>query len=304
MSLVSKKSQRKIPPHNLTVKKFKREQCSPAVLGNPEQFSCYSVGVIKHMKNLWNIKHPDDVITAVDPYNIWDNLRKRFANVCDTERCWMRQKFVEGKIDSDIMKYTFAPDAPKSWSSSPNTWLSSTEITSVMKHFEKNFSQFVFIGPSPIDFDTLQFGGKCVWNELCNFNLSKMLAKRKKKIGIILNTDKHTNSGEHWISMFIDMAAQPHPYVFYFDSVGDPVIHEVQVLVDRIIEQAKVLGIDMKFYQNDKEHQKGTTECGMYSLFLIIEILTGRKDYKYFLQNSVPDKSMQDFRSIYFNIHS
>lgn len=296
-----KANSHKIKGHKTTVKKFRFEQCSPAILGKKKAITCYSNEVLEQIKNLWNTKHVDDIITSSDPNNIWNCLRERFANVCDTEKCWLRQKFVQGRIGSDIMKYTFAPDAPDSWSINPTEWLSSNDIIAVMKHFEKYFSQFAFIGPSPIDFDTVTYDGKCVWGELCGFELSKMIAKRKNKIGIIFNTDPHTKGGEHWLSMFIDLAAKPTPYIFYFDSTGDSVINEIKVLADRIIKQAKVLGIDMKFYHNSKEHQKGTTECGMYSLYLIIEILTGRKDYDYFLKNRVPDKSMEEFRNIYFN---
>ena len=277
------------------------ERCSPAMLGKTKSFTCYSNEVLEQMKHLWNTKHVDSLITASDPHKIWDNLRERFANVCDTEKCWMRQKFIQGKLGGDIMKYTFAPDAPNSWSSNPTEWLSSSEITSVMSHFEKYFSQFAFIGPSPIDFDKVTYRGECVWEELCNFKLSKMIAKRKLKIGIVFNTDIHTGEGEHWVSMFIDLAAKPYPYIFYFDSAGDPVMNEVNVFSDRIIDQAKALGIDLKFYENKKEHQKGASECGMYALYMIIELLTGRKNYEFFLKNRVPDNSMKDFRNICFN---
>ena len=47
------------------------------------------------MKNLWNARHKDDKITSDnDNHEIWKELRDRFAGVCDTEKCWMRQKFV------------------------------------------------------------------------------------------------------------------------------------------------------------------------------------------------------------------
>ena len=278
-------------------------QCSPA-LNKTNDFTCYSDNALETMKTLWNTKHAGDIITATDPLNIWESLREKFANVCDSEKCWMRQHFAKGELGRDVSQYTFAPDAPKSWSSNPRDWLSSIDISNVMKHFEKYYMQFSFIGPSPIDFDTLSVDGKCVWSELCNFNLTKMLAKRKTKIGIIFNTDIHTGSGEHWVSMFIDLTAKPHPYIFYFDSAGDTIIDEINVLVGRVIKQSNDIGLNIQFYENTMAHQKGTSECGMYSLYLIIELLTGKKDYSYFLKNRVPDKSMIEFRNIYFNKHA
>ena len=42
--------------------------------------------------------------------------------------------------------------------------------------------------------------GECVWDELCNFNLSDEINKKKnKKIGIIFNTDPHYKGGAHWV---------------------------------------------------------------------------------------------------------
>lgn len=306
MNSTRKEKSRHVKRHKTTSKNKTdiNAKCSPAMIGNINSFSCYSNAALEQLKNIWNTKHSTDIITASDPRNIWDSLRKRFANVCETEKCWMRQKFIEEKLGSDIMNYTFAPDAPRSWSSNPTEWLSSNDITSVMNQFEKYFSQFAFIGPSPIDFDTVTYDGKCVWDELCNFNLSKMISKRKLKIGIIFNTDIHTGQGEHWVSMFIDLTAKPQPYIFYFDSAGDPIMNEVKVFSDKVIEQAKLLNISLKFYENDKEHQKGTTECGMYSLYMIIEILTGRKNYEFFLKNRVPDKTMKEFRNVCFNKES
>ena len=51
------------------------------------------------------------------------------------------------------------------------------------------YDDFDFIGPTPIDFDTL-VNGVCVWPELCNFdlikqifNLIKIFIKHKMHIG-------------------------------------------------------------------------------------------------------------------------
>jgi len=284
-------------------KKFKSLKCSPA-LDLEDSVTCYSNDVLEKMKILWNNKHTDDIIQSDDPIDIWDSLRERFANVCHTEMCWMKQNFLEEGFSKDILKYTFAPNAPKSWSKNRKEWLSSIEIIDVMKHFEKYFNHFTFIGPSPIDFDKKTYQGKCVWDELCNFNLNKMIVNRKYNIGFIFNTDEHTGEGEHWVSMFLNISAKPTPYLFYFDSAGDPIINEIKVLAHRIINQGKEIGIDIKLYENDMEHQKGKSECGMYSLYLIIELLTGNKDYTYFLNNRVPDKLVNNLRKIYFNIDS
>lgn len=292
----SKKTKISKNNHTKTIKKHK---CSPSLKYN--RYSCYSDEALKKLKNLWNLKHPSDPITVSRPYSIWKELKQRFSSSCDNERCWLRQSVIKSGAGKDILEYTFAPKAPDSWKININEWLSSADITSVMKHFEYRYKCFGFIGPSPIDFDTITFDNTCVWDELCNFNLETHIKKGKTKIGFIFNTDPHTKSGEHWVSMFLNIKATK-PYIFYFDSTGDPIINEVKALVERITGQAKNLGINLKFYQNSFKHQKLNTECGMYSLFFIIQQLTENKSIKSFLNERISDKEMEQFRQIYFNI--
>lgn len=276
--------------------------CSPATPGGgAHDQTCFTPEALDKLKNLWNARHKDDKIESDDAREIWSGLRNRFAGVCDSEKCWLRQSFAANKIDHDIVNYTFAPNSPPSWKNNPNEWLTSTDISAVMKHFERRYKQFAFIGPSPIDFDTHMMYGDCVWEDLCKFSISRMIKKRKRMIGIVFNTDPHTEDGEHWVSMFIDLSNKS-PYIFYFDSNGDPVKTEIMTFANRVIEQGKNVGLDIKFYQNHpREHQQGDSECGMYSLFMIIELLTGRKTYEYFMTHTIPDKDVERFRGIYFN---
>ena len=276
--------------------------CSPASPENgAHKGTCYTPEALDKMKNLWNARHKDDKIVTDNAQEIWSELRNRFAGVCDSERCWLRQSFVSNKLDHDIMNYTFAPDAPHSWRNNPNEWLTSSDITVVMKHFEKKYKHFAFLGPSPIDFDAHLMYGDCVWEDLCKFSVSRMIKRHKRKIGIVFNTDPHTEDGEHWVSMFIDLSMN-NPFIFYFDSNGDPVKTEIMTFANRVVEQGHQLGMDIKFYQNHpKEHQQGDSECGMYSLFMIIEILTDSKTHNFFMTNTVPDKEVERFRKVYFN---
>ena len=74
------------------------------------------------------------------------------------------------------------------------------------------------------------------------------------------------------------------PYCFFFDSVGDSAPKEVMALVKRLQKEWKhskmnVYGNRMFYDSNhrtDAEHQQGNTECGIYSLFFLITMLTGK----------------------------
>lgn len=72
-----------------------------------------------------------------------------------------------------------------------------------MKQYENAYPSFMFLGPTPIDFDTKLSAGECVWNDLCNFNIGNMIKRGKRHFGMIFNVDPHYKSGSHWISMFV-----------------------------------------------------------------------------------------------------
>jgi Ulp1 family protease len=123
-------------------------------------------------------------------------------------------------------------------------------------------------------------------------------AEPKHKIGIIFNTDPHYLTGSHWISLFIDIKKR---FIFFFDSTGDAPPKEITQFVKKIIKQGKALGLNFKYVVNDKEHQKRNTECGIYSLFMIINLLKETRTPEDFLTMLFTDKEMERFRSIFFN---
>lgn len=141
--------------------------------------------------------------------------------------------------------------------------------------------------------------GECVWEELCNFELKKQLSKGKNKIGLIFNIDPHYKEGSHWISAFIDIK---NKFIFFFDSTGDKCPKEINKLVERITEQAKQLNIKLTFYENKKEHQRQDTECGIYCIYCVTQLLHENKTVDCFMNKRITDKDMKQLRSSYFNI--
>ena len=218
-------------------------------------------------------------------------------NICSNEKCWLNQQFMKNNSSKILNNYTFAPDAPVSWKSNPNEWLSSVDIDKVMQQYEHKFPKFIFLGPTPIDFDNKKLFGQCVWNELCNFNLKDLIDNKKTKIGIVFNTDPHYLEGSHWICMFIDVKNE---FIFYFDSNASRTPPQINKLTKRIIKQGKLLNIDFKYYKNKVEHQKTNTECGMYVLYVISQLLQEKMTPDSF-NVRIPDKNMIKLRKILFN---
>lgn len=283
--------------NNKNTRKFVKVNCAPSK--TVKDYTCYTDESLIKLRNLWNSRHPDDKIDTNNSKEIWGQLKDKMNNVCDKESCWLRQNFIKNNLDTQLSHYTFAPKSPASWKKNKNEWLSSIDIENVMKQYEQTYSNFAFLGPSPIDFDVKQMYGECVWEELCKFDLKHYISNGKNKIGIIFNTDPHYKDGSHWIAMFIDVKKK---YIFYFDSNGDAAPKEIDVLSQRIKNQANSLGINMEITGNyPKEHQQGNTECGMYTLYFISELVKDNKTPDYFKQHTITDHDMEELRTKFFN---
>ena len=283
---------------------FVKLSCSPTRKNKKDKkYSCYSDQSLHHLKKMWNARHPDDPITANDARDIWKSLKNNMRGVCSEEACWMRQEFVKNNITPEMLHYTFVPAAPTSWKKDKNTWLTSTDISRVMLQYEKEYPNFVFIGPSPIDFNSPKYNNTCVWDDLCKFDLQKQMKDGKTKIGVIFNLDKHWQGGSHWVSLFIDCDKKK---IFYFDSTGDPIPKEIKTFVDRVIKQGSELTPKKIVFEYDDsknvEHQQENTECGVYSLHFIIAILRKRKSFDDFKNKIISDGEMEKCRNYFFNI--
>ena len=275
---------------------MKKVKCSPSV--QKTDGTCYSNESLTRLKELWNQRHPDVKITTNDEREIWNALKRYMDDVCDNEKCWLEQEFSKNQLTQELLHYTFIPDAPHEWSDNPTTWLNSLDIERVMKQYEKKHPHFQFIGPSPIDFDKRLHYNECVWDDLCNFNVHNMYKKGKTHTGFIFNLDPHYKSGSHWVSMYLNMN---EGYIFFFDSTGENVPSEIKNFMNRITTQCSNIDVDLEHIVNKKEHQKSNTECGMYSLHMIIAILDERKHPKHFSEKHISDAKMKKLRKELFH---
>ena len=262
-------------------------------------YTCYSSKSLHKLKKYWNIRHPERQIRTNDNREIWKALKTNMQNACKNEACWLKQLFIKNNLDQELLSHTFAPYSPRSWNTDPNTWLTSVDIDNVMQQYEEELKNFEFIGPSPIDFDKKKAYGECVWEELCHLNLKNKLKEGIYKIGIVFNTDPHTESGEHWIALFINIKKH---YMMYFDSTGAKMPREVGALIKRLEKQFTEMGVGVKVYTNEGfKHQQSDTECGIYVMYFILELAMEAKTPEYFKHKIIPDDDMMRLRKIYFN---
>ena len=277
-------------------------KCSPTPLvngkRNTKSNTCYSLNDLIRMKNAWNKRNPNNLIHSTKQHELVADLTAKFADTCTNEQCWYKQFADVNELTG--LEGLFAPTAPSSWKTNPNEWLSSSDITAVMKQYEKIYKCFKFFGPAPIDFDKV-ISGSCVEKSLCSINIKELMDAGKFKIGISVNTDPHNERGEHWISMFINIKKG---FIFFFDSAGTKAPKQVIALSDRIIKQGLELNppIKFKFDQNyPTQHQYTTTECGMYSLYFIVSMLEDKLTQQYLKTHIITDKYIQKLRKIYYN---
>lgn len=293
--------------------KTKKMNCSPAVKNKTiSNETCYTSDILMKIRDEYNKNHlENEKIKSNNPKIVWTTLHERLVK-CEKEDCWLKE-IKDIKLRKEIDDYIFAPDSPPIWNKNPNEWLSNIDILNVLKQYQKSYKNFLFLGPSPIDFDShlLEHNNKCVEVDICSLSIKEQLKNNKTKIGIIFNLDKHNERGSHWVSLFIDL--EEH-FIFYFDSAGQSIPKEINVLKNRIIKQGSELQTPIHFkYYNNKGvyHQRGNTECGMYSLFFIITMLTSETEFKknmslktklqLFRKKRIPDKYVEKYRKIYFN---
>tara|TARA_Y100001980_G_C14540458_1_gene318172 strand:- start:1054 stop:1908 length:855 start_codon:yes stop_codon:yes gene_type:complete len=274
-------------------KKFIKLNCSPK---SEFKYTCLNSKTLFKLRDEWNKKNKNKIITN-NPKKIWLFLKNNLKD-CNNEKCWLDNLIKNKNKTQKIKDNLFRPISPESWINNPVEWLSSNDIIKVMEQYEKKFNDFKFLGPSPIDFNYKKMFNECVWEDLCKFNLKKYNDLGYKKIGIIFNTDPHYKSGAHWVCLFINISLN---YIYFFDSTGDKPQKEIVKLIKKIQKQATNLKINLKLIINQKEHQKGDTECGMYVLVIIILLLKNKKEPKDFHKIRIPDKKMIEIRNILFN---
>lgn len=309
---MAKSKKRGDKTNNKTIKQTKFINCSPLVKDKtPIANSCYTKSALLYLKKIYNEYHPFDRIQSITPTELWNEINNKFTH-CNKEDCWLDQ-IKDYNIRVKMDKLLFAPDSPKDWKINPKRWLSNFDIFNVLHQYEIKYPYFKALKPTPIDFDVklISYGG-CVNEELCNFDIEKYLKMKKTKFGIVYNLDKHNQKGSHWVSMFIDLDDK---FIFFMDSGGDTAPPEIKTFTDRVMNQLTLLNnsIKLTYYENSPlEHQYGNTECGMYSLFFIITMLTNEVENKsfktlkqkinLFMKKRIPDKYIFNYRKQYFNI--
>tara|TARA_B110000208_G_scaffold160196_1_gene195236 strand:+ start:27 stop:1103 length:1077 start_codon:yes stop_codon:yes gene_type:complete len=326
--------------------------------------SCYKAKTLKDISRGIN-RHTNHTITNIDTkkkQELWEDIHNVMSkkNGCKSEMCWIKDNVID-KLSKivifDIRQSTFKPPMPLSWNTNKNEWLSTTDILAVMRQHETNIPHFKFHGPTPIDFHLKGENGNCMVDDLCKINLRELIDSGIEIIGIVFNTDPHNKSGQHWISMYIDLFdksclfsggknkskgsknrhhkkllkkhkkkrndVEKHTVhkiadgkihtkedieysqqdeiqkrcsgMYYFDSQGLKPPDNVVKLMEKLCKQGDNCNIKFQKLYNNIQHQKGNTECGIYSIHFITTMLKGNT-FKEYIKNIRGDDYMEKLR--------
>jgi hypothetical protein len=258
--------------------------CSPSKQEDYSKYTCYTKNQLLIIVNIINSKEGTELISPnlEEPYLV-SKLEKYFKS-CDNQYCWI-EKLQKIKHDHDFISFKkrFRPFGPKNSTS----WLSTIDINKVLTQYEEKYNDFYYMGAVPVDFELL-------YSKFKNISLYKLYyQKKKKKLGVVINLDTHDKDGSHWVALFIDLCKGD---VYYNDSIANQPPKEVVEFVNKISTQHKSITLHI----NNKKEQNGNTECGVFSMYFIINMLN---DANFFFkrQNDVNDKTMVKCRKSYFN---
>lgn len=253
-------------------------------------------GNLKEIEICINQMTPIKNIYNLSKQELVKKLQRRFYKACKNEQlCWLNFDFIDSIKDDDIkqhlLKYTFKPQKTKYSTKHLKTeteklkdiWLSSIDIDNVLEQYELKYYDFLFYGAFPCDFYKIT---KVDYNEF----------KKYKKVGFVLNLDENDKPGSHWVSLFVD---NENKTIEYFDSSGKPPKTTIKIFIDILYE---FFENKYEILINNTKHQRGNSECGVYSIYFIINRINGKKFYD-ITENEIPDRVMELYRQqIFYNL--
>lgn len=265
------------------------QYCSPSKTPHKYLNTCYDSQDIKSMAIAFNkyIKtskvckentciSSKPIDTNQSDTELYAQLKKELDILCDNDFCWLDLEFIrhidDKNLRDSLLYFTFKPKGLKS----KRTWFNTHNINQIMEQYQDLYKDtFHFLGAQPSDY-----------SKITHINWKKI--KQIPCIAIIFNTDPHNQPGKHWLSVFIDNETKT---VDYFDSLGK--------LPNKNISSFLKHFKKYKFTFNKKAHQKGGSNCGVYSCYFIIQRLEG-KTFEEITKKLIPDKLMTEYRDFLF----
>ncbi len=267
-------------------------------LRNKKSKTCYSKESLLKIAKAYNLQNPNNKIEDIDKLDqekLWNIIRNKLSGICGyDEYCWRKLDFVKRLKDSQINLYTFKPKMPEEWKKNRYTWLNTYDILYVMKQYEKLHNDFIFMGVVPSDCPTK------INCELSNIEIPHLLNSGIRKMGIIFNLDVSSGQGTHWIGVFSEFNKKKCE-IDYYDSNGEEPIPLIKKFLFDLSKNFEKNNIRPTIIYNDRRHQYGNSECGVYSMNFILERLYGSNMYQ-ISKMKILDKDMNFMRQLLYHV--
>lgn len=257
--------------------------------------TCFTLNELKEISKQFNNKYPNNKIKISDDKKIL--LREMIEKIksetnCKDQKCWLNLDIINKTNNFNIKYGALKPDGPRN-----NTnWLSTDDINKVLKQYEEKYPNFKYLGTVPYDFEEIDRYG------IKNLKLNNLLNKGINKLGLVINLDKEGERGSHWVSLYIDLNKK---HVYFFDSLGYKPRSKIKDFIVRLYNQMNDTNFKgkyskkSKFRYNKNKHQLNNTECGVYSIRTIINLLEGQS-FRKVSNEIIRDEEIQKCRKIYF----
>ena len=264
------------------------QYCAP---GKGSDGSCFSLEALRRIAEAYNQSHPAHPIERIlrkTKAVLVKEITERLSGVCPNQWCWLDLDFVKDLQNPEIDYLTFRPERPEG----QYQWLSTDNIFKVMRQYQETYSDFRFFGPVPIDFAQTH-------QELAQIKLDQLYRQGVRKIGVVYNLDPHDKPGSHWVALFVDLNKKT---ISFFDSYGTKPAPPIRKFMNHVASFYSKIGLPKKKFTinlNTHRHQYANSECGVYSMYFLVQSLKGR-GFNRIVSDIVGDEEMNSCRLSYF----
>lgn len=270
--------------------------CAPSSSGNSQ--TCYSPQSLEIIAKALNRDKGRRVVPE-EGNEVWSSLKRALQVQCNNERCWLEQPFLSFNDRIELNKH-FRPKRPKEWIHNARAWLSNFDIDNVMRQYETKYPSFDFLGVVPVDFAQKLSEDRCIIQKFCEFDVSEFAKKGKTKLGAVINLDTHDQPGSHWVAFMIVLKGK-NIGTYYYDSVARSPPRMVSEFLSKVVNQLRISNQKHNYRHNTVRRQYKNSECGVFCLLFLEEMLKGRKCFDT-VCNSIPyDDDVWALREKYFD---
>lgn len=278
-------------------KKIDERKCAPGI--KFEAGSCITLPVLIELVNAYNkvntqkIKLSDRAqILHPKKYKkyLLKKIKDQYKEVCDSQLCWIKQDFIKHMnefMKQELEKYTLRPLGPEG----RFEWLNTLNINEVMEQYERTYKDFKFLGAVPIDFQEINLEG------VADLDLDDYYNRGITKFGIVFNLDASWQSGSHWVAVYGDTKKG---CIYFYDSYGTTPVENIANFMKKFENfYKKKFNKKIEWKHNHTRHQYENSECGVYSINFILQLLNG-KSMSFITDVKIKDKVVNKLRKKIF----